>query len=228
MPFCGSPTVSEDDAVITTGHPSGLLRGTYYYQFTSVTDYDVEADTIENKLITYGNGTPGPYFKTLSMPIKPGTLTITDGVETFMDDSAGVLIGDKGGSGSVNYNGGDIALTFNDPTEFAIMAFYTVIIYVAVTIAAVLYSGGLTLHTIFGIDLTTAVWIIGIIAAFYTTYGGLRAVVWADLIQGSALIIGGVLTMILGFIAVGGVSNFLQANADRLHMILPSDHIEIP
>jgi SSS family solute:Na+ symporter len=102
------------------------------------------------------------------------------------------------------------------------------IIYVAVTIAAVLYSGGLTLYTIFGIDLTTAVWIIGIIAAFYTTYGGLRAVVWADLIQGSALIIGGVLTMILGFIAVGGVSNFLQANADRLHMILPSDHIEIP
>jgi len=115
-----------------------------------------------------------------------------------------------------------------NPIPRAIMAFYTVIIYVAVTIAAVLYSGGLTLHTIFGIDLTTAVWIIGIIAAFYTTYGGLRAVVWADLIQGSALIIGGVLTMILGFIAVGGVSSFLQANADRLHMILPSDHIEIP
>ena len=115
-----------------------------------------------------------------------------------------------------------------NPIPRAIMAFYTVIIYVAVTIAAVLYSGGLTLHTIFGIDLTTAVWIIGIIAAFYTTYGGLRAVVWADLIQGSALIIGGALTMILGFIAVGGVSNFFQANADRLHMILPSDHIEIP
>jgi SSS family solute:Na+ symporter len=115
-----------------------------------------------------------------------------------------------------------------NPVPRAIMAFYTVIIYVAVTIAAVLYSGGLTLHTIFGIDLTTAVWIIGIIAAFYTTYGGLKAVVWADLIQGSALIIGGVLTMILGFIEVGGVSNFLQTNADRLHMILPSDHIEIP
>jgi SSS family solute:Na+ symporter len=115
-----------------------------------------------------------------------------------------------------------------NPVPRAIMAFYTVIIYVAVTIAAVLYSGGLTLHTIFGIDLTTAVWIIGIIAAFYTTYGGLRAVVWADLIQGSALIVGGALTMVLGFIAVGGVSNFFQANADRLHMILPSDHIEIP
>jgi SSS family solute:Na+ symporter len=115
-----------------------------------------------------------------------------------------------------------------NPIPRAIMAFYTVIIYVAVTIAAVLYSGGLTLHTIFGIDLTTAVWIIGITAAFYTAYGGLRAVVWADLIQGSALIIGGVLTLILGFIAVGGFSNFFQANASRLHMILPSDHVEIP
>lgn len=110
----------------------------------------------------------------------------------------------------------------------AIMAFYTVIIYVAVTIAAVLYSGGLTLHTIFGIDLTLAVWIIGIIAAFYTAYGGLKAVIWADLIQGSALIIGGVITMVLGFIAVGGVDNFLQTNADRLHMVLPASHIEIP
>lgn len=115
-----------------------------------------------------------------------------------------------------------------NPVPRAIMAFYTVIIYVAVTIAAVLYSGGLTLHTIFGMNLTHAVWLIGLIAAFYTTYGGLRAVVWADLIQGSALIIGGAITMVLGFIAVGGVSNFLQANADRLHMVLPSNHIEIP
>jgi SSS family solute:Na+ symporter len=114
------------------------------------------------------------------------------------------------------------------PLPRAIMAFYTVIIYVAVTIAAVLYSGGLTLHTIFGMDLTLAVWIIGIIAAFYTTYGGLKAVVWADLIQGSALIIGGSITMVLGFIAVGGVNNFLQTNADRLHMVLPASHIEIP
>lgn len=114
------------------------------------------------------------------------------------------------------------------PVPRAIMAFYTMVIYVAVTIAAVLYSGGLTLQTIFGIDLTKSVWIIGIIAAFYTTYGGLKAVVWADLIQGSALIIGGAITLILGFNAVGGVGNFFQANADKLHMILPTDHPEIP
>ncbi|MBN1271048.1 MAG: solute:sodium symporter family transporter [Candidatus Aminicenantes bacterium] len=115
-----------------------------------------------------------------------------------------------------------------NPIPRAIMAFYTVIIYVAVTIAAVLYSGGLTLHTIFGMDLTKAVWLIGIVAAFYTTYGGLKAVVWADLIQGSGLLIGGAAVLILGFIAVGGVGSFFTENAGRLHMFLPSDHPEIP
>lgn len=52
--------------------------------------------------------------------------------------------------------------------------------------------------------------------------------VWADLIQGSALIIGGAITMVLGFIAVGGISNFFQTNADKLHMILPANNPEIP
>ncbi len=113
-------------------------------------------------------------------------------------------------------------------TARGLMAFYTMVIYVAVTITAVLYSGGLTLHTIFGMDLTKAVWLIGMVAAVYTTWGGLKAVVWADLFQGSALIIGGLITMVLGFIAVGGVGSFFEANADKLHMVLPADHPEIP
>ncbi len=128
----------------------------------------------------------------------------------------------------------------------AIMAFYMMVIYVAVTITAVLYSGGLTLHTIFGIDLTVAVWLIGAIAALYTTWGGLKAVAWADLFQGSGLLIGGLVTMVLGFLAIGrlagdagdaggwfmllraGVSDFGRENAGRLHMVLPANHPEIP
>src|SRR3972149_2230201 len=47
----------------------------------------------------------------------------------------------------------------------SIMAFYTMVIYVGVTIAAVLYSGGITINTIFNVDMVTAVWAIGIIAA---------------------------------------------------------------
>ena len=115
-----------------------------------------------------------------------------------------------------------------NPAARGIMAFYTMVIYVTVTTTAVLYSGGLTLHAVFEIDLVKAVWLIGIIAALYTTWGGLKAVAWADLFQGSALLLGGLITMTLGFIAIGGISPFLEANNDKLHMILPADHPELP
>jgi len=113
-------------------------------------------------------------------------------------------------------------------TARGIMAFYTMVIYVAVTITAVLYSGGLTLYKIFDMDITKAVWLIGIIAAIYTTWGGLKAVAWADLFLGSALIIGGLITMVFGFKEIGSIKGFFQSSADRLHMVLPADHPEIP
>jgi SSS family solute:Na+ symporter len=62
----------------------------------------------------------------------------------------------------------------------------------------------------------------------YTTWGGLKAVAWADLFQGSSLILGGVVTLILGLHAVGGIGSFLSANQAKLHMILPADHPVIP
>ena len=62
------------------------------------------------------------------------------------------------------------------PVARGIMAFYLVVIYIAVSISAVVYTGALALHTIFDMDLTKSVWMIGIIAAIYTTWGGLKAV----------------------------------------------------
>jgi len=110
----------------------------------------------------------------------------------------------------------------------ALMALTTVVIYVAVLLTAVLYSGGLTLNKIFDMDLTLGVWLIGIIAALYTTWGGLKAVAWADLFQGGALILGGVATFFLGLHACGGWEAFSTANADKLHMVLPADHEGLP
>jgi SSS family solute:Na+ symporter len=113
-------------------------------------------------------------------------------------------------------------------TSRDLMAFYMMVIYVAVTIAAVIYSGGLTLHTIFDMDMIFAVWLIGGIAALYTTWGGLKAVAWADIFLGTALIIGGAVTLYLGLGAVGGLDQFLTQNEERLHMILPADHSVLP
>lgn len=110
----------------------------------------------------------------------------------------------------------------------SIMAVLTVIIYVTVTTTTVLYAGALTLKTIVGVELVYAVWFIGAVAAVYTTWGGLQAVAWADLFQGSTLLIGGLLTLVLGFVAIGSVSGFFEHNADRLHMVLPASHPILP
>ncbi len=110
----------------------------------------------------------------------------------------------------------------------AIMAVLTVIIYVTVLLTAVLYSGGLTLQTVFGVPLASGVWALGAVAALYTVWGGLRAVAWADLFQGLALLAGGLLIFALGLRAVGGWETFASANAERLHVVLPADHPGLP
>lgn len=113
-------------------------------------------------------------------------------------------------------------------TARALMALTTIVIYVAVLLSAVLYSGGLTLHQVFPISLTTSIWLIGSVAAIYTLWGGLKAIAWADLFQGGALLVGGILIFFLGLHACGGWEQFSTANADKLHMVLPADHEALP
>ena len=85
-----------------------------------------------------------------------------------------------------------------------VMAAATLIILVGVPTASVIYSGakvisvGFQDQSLFGLDLsdiTVGCWIIGVLAAAYVFAGGLKACAWADLIQGAALIVGGVIVV---------------------------------
>ncbi len=105
------------------------------------------------------------------------------------------------------------------PVPRVIMAAYLMTVYIVV---------GLALTSVFGLDLTTGVWAIGVLAGGYTIYGGLKAVVWSDMLQGVALLGGGALLFFLSMNAVGGFGAFLSANQDRLHLILPADHPTLP
>ncbi len=82
-----------------------------------------------------------------------------------------------------------------------VMAICTMVILVGVPTASVIFSGAKVITgnfqgvSIFGFDLgniTVGCWIIGTLAAVYVFAGGLKACAWADLIQGSALILGGI------------------------------------
>ncbi|MFW5951175.1 MAG: sodium:solute symporter family transporter [Gemmatimonadota bacterium] len=142
-----------------------------------------------------------------------------------------------------------LRVRFNDWARF-IMAIFTMVMYVGVTISAVIYSGALTLSTLFpGLGLVLAAWIIGLIAAVYVVSGGLKAVAWADLIQGSALILAGgvILFLVLEMLGqtpvseltytaaavdvpddAGGWTKLMELNSDKLHMVLPSWDLVLP
>ena len=115
-----------------------------------------------------------------------------------------------------------------DGTARLIMAIFMVFFYVFVSLSVVLYSGALALRSVFGLNLVTGIWLIGIIAGGYTVYGGLKAVVWSDLIQGAALLLGGLLVTVLAFVKVGGISRFVELSGDKLHTVLPWNHPDMP
>lgn len=109
-----------------------------------------------------------------------------------------------------------------------LMSGYMLLFYAGISMATVLYAGALTLETIFDIPLTYGIWGIGIVAGFYTYYGGLSAVVWSDLIQGVALLVGAGFIFYLSLDEIGGWGEFVERQGDKLHVVMPLDHPELP
>lgn len=147
-------------------------------------------------------------------------------------------------------------------TARTIMAVATLFIYMLL-LASVTYSGALTISTMaakmgdqgYTVPIWTASLVIGLIAMVYVTAGGLKACAWADLIQGSALILGGGVIMYFAFqklglateplafiqdVGTGAVSQkafgpetgamdrFMDLNRVRMNMFLPSTDSILP
>lgn len=147
-------------------------------------------------------------------------------------------------------------------TARTIMAIATLFIYMLL-LASVTYSGALTISTMaakmgdqgYTVPIWTASLVIGLIAMVYVTAGGLKACAWADLIQGSALIVGGGVIMYFAFQKLGlateplafiqdvgtgavghkafgpetgAMDRFLELNRVRMNMFLPSTDSVLP
>lgn len=77
-----------------------------------------------------------------------------------------------------------------------IMTLSMMLILIGVSLIGVIYAGALTLKELMfsydvNLSLAGCCWALGGMAALYVAVGGLKACAWADLIQGTALIIGG-------------------------------------
>lgn len=94
-----------DDGV----YPAGLLltRG--------IDGVLVPLADVSGEVIGTGDGAQTDFTGTLGtgLPVEPGTVSITDGTETFTDDGCGRLAGDAGGSGTVNYKTAAYSVSFN-------------------------------------------------------------------------------------------------------------------
>ena len=141
-----------------------------------------------------------------------------------------------------------------------IMALATIFIYM-ILFGSVTYSGALTIETMaeemgmsYVPSLAQSSLVIGLIAMVYVAAGGLKACAWADLIQGSALIVGGAVILVFAFLMLGNVESasyvedvktgtvglktfaedqgmmnrFYELNKPRLNMFLPSSDATLP
>ncbi len=139
-----------------------------------------------------------------------------------------------------------------------IMAVATLFIYMLL-LGSVTYSGALTISTMaakmgYDISVAKASLVIGLIAMVYVAAGGLKACAWADLIQGSALILGGGVIMYFAFRMLGhvdqaakvvnvvtgkvemvplapgsgAIDRFWELNKVRMNMFLPSNDKILP
>lgn len=115
-----------------------------------------------------------------------------------------------------------------DSAARSIMALFMMLAYIFVALATVLYSGALALEAVIGLPVIRGIWIIGALSGAYVTYGGLRAVVWTELIQGTALLLGALLVFVLSLHAIGGWGQFTALSAGKLHTVLPWNDPEMP
>lgn len=109
-------------------------------------------------------------------------------------------------------------------TAYAILILLT---YVFVEIGAVLFLGAFALYTLLGIPVMTSVILIAIATGIYTIAGGLRAVIWTEMLQLAILVLGGIALTIATIKAAGGISAVMETSRDW-NMILPADDPDFP
>ncbi|MBU0970622.1 MAG: hypothetical protein KKC20_08235 [Proteobacteria bacterium] len=67
-----------------------------------------------SQVLGTGTGSTKNYSGTIAgSPLEPGSIVVTDGVETFTDDALGNLIGDAGGTGTAIYKNGSVSVAFD-------------------------------------------------------------------------------------------------------------------
>lgn len=88
----------------------------------------------------------------------------------------------------------------------------------------------LTTGTDFAVSYHAAVVGFAVVAAAYTAFGGLKAVIYTDVVQSVLLLFGAGMIAVLAIYhpSVGGVSGLLERQPEKFHVFFASDHPDLP
>ena len=112
-----------------------------------------------------------------------------------------------------------------DGTVRTIMSVFWIALFVFVNIATVLYLGALAIETLLGVDLIYGIIGLVLYSASFSIFGGLKAVVWTDVVQVIVLMVGGTVAAfgILEVVGDGsvftGISNLYAALPEHFEML---------
>ena len=105
----------------------------------------------------------------------------------------------------------------------------SVIGYVLTKISVTLYAGGVVIRAVTGWNFYTAAIVLIVVTGLYTIFGGLRAVVYTEVLQAIVLILGSATLMIIGLNKVGGFSGLeAQVPGGFFSMWKPTSHPDFP
>jgi SSS family solute:Na+ symporter len=105
----------------------------------------------------------------------------------------------------------------------------SVVGYVLTKISVTLFAGGVVMRAVTGMDLYTSATILIVITGLYTIMGGLRAVIYTEVLQAVVLIVGSAALAFLGLHAIGGWSGLhARLPADYFSMWKPANHPDFP
>ena len=105
----------------------------------------------------------------------------------------------------------------------------SVIGYVLTKISVTIYAGGVVFESLMGLSFWTGAVTVVVITGLYTIFGGLRAVVYTDLLQAVVLILGAATVTILGLAKLGGWGAMIEAAEPGFFNIWkPYSHPDFP
>lgn len=115
------------------------------------------------------------------------------------------------------------------PAARRYLSIVSIAAYVLTKISISLYAGGILLNAVVGWDMYTSAVVIVLITGVYTVLGGLRAVIYTDLVQMFILIAGSIALTLIGLDKAGGWQAVVAATPpDFWHMFKPMSDPDFP